>query len=419
MKKHQVTALLLTTVLAAGLVSACQQDTDTSGQGQSSEVSSQQQISRSPREIPQISQEEPSDITGLESKPELTASQLNEINTYIDQYRDIPVFRIDSENISAKEITKGKSVSLICDSFSDTFTSLLASQFKDAAKSAGFSAVAAEKSDGTPAFYNSALEKAVDSSQIVVMFGDIDKSVLVTSIEQAQAHGIRVLSAGNVGETVKDQCVDYTIPIEYALPGRLLADWAVSQTKGKVNALAVNNSDSMVSTAVYKGFAEEFKKQASSGYCTVLSGTQVEFGNGLSVKIREALEKDPNLQYIVVLDSDMIPDAIEAAAQVGRKDLKIISTGGSIAALEAVENNQIDMLVAQSYEWTAYAMVDYTVRVLGKKTLPDVIEVPVRVLTPDSLKAAKAEGSFSGMKGFYEICFGSNFVTGYSFLWSA
>ena len=199
--------------------------------------------------------------------------------------------------------------------------------------------------------------------------------------------------------------------------GKLLADWSISKNKGKVNALAINNSDSTLSSSIYKGFSEEFKKYVTSGYCTVLSGSAIEVGNGMSAKIKQAIDKDPNLNYIVVLDEGMISDAISAVEQSGKK-IKIISTGGGMAAFDAAENDKLEMLVAQSYEWTSYAMVDYALRVLDKSELPAEQDVPVRIVTSSSIKTDMENNTYSNIEGFYEICFGANFVTGYNRLWS-
>ena len=216
---------------------------------------------------------------------------------------------------------------------------------------------------------------------------------------------------------MKDHYVDYTIPIDYNLAGKLLADWAISSNKGKVNALALNNSDSMVSTSIYKGFTEEFMTYVTEGYCSVLSGASIEIGNGLSTKIKQALEKDRNLNYIVVLDENMISDAVNAVEQTGKK-ISIIATGGSSGAFTACEQEKIDMLVAQSYEWTAYAMMDYVLRVLGKKSLPEVQTVPVRVVDKDIIQNEMSNTEYTEIKGFDEICFGSNFITDYRKKWS-
>ena len=71
------------------------------------------------------------------------------------------------------------------------------------------------------------------------------------------------------------------------------------------------------------------------------------------------------------------------------------------------------MLVAQSYEWTAYGMVDYAVRVLAGSSLPEEQFLPFRILTPDSI--SKDITNFGGLSGnFNLICFGSYFEYGYS-----
>lgn len=413
MKKLMSAVLAALIISSAAVLSACDQNSPAGGNGgtQNSETQQSEQSV-----IEEQSKDEPSDISAVESKPEITSAQLTQLKDFINTYKKVPDFTSTSENIEARTISDGKKITFIADNNSNTFTALVEQQFKSAAKSAGFSKVKADESDGTPAFYNEQLENAVDNSDIVVMYGDINKDVVASGIERVQAHGKKVLSAGNIGKNESDHYVDYTIPINYALAGRLMADWAITQTSGKVNALAVNNSDSTLSSSIYKGFAEEFGEYVSSGYCTVLSGSSIEIGNGLAEKIRQAIEKDGNLNYIIVLDEGMIAETVSAVEQSGKK-IKIIATGGGKEALGTAETGKIEMLVAQSYEWTAYAVVDYALRVLNRSALPEEQDVPVRVVTAESIKKDLAENTYDNIEGFFEICFGANFVTGYSGLW--
>ncbi len=357
-----------------------------------------------------------SDISVAESKPEITKAQLNDLDSFISSYKDVPEFTFKAENINAKEIADGKSIMLIPDNSNYTFTSLVCDQFKTAAKTVGFSKTVCNKSDGTTSFYSESLNGAIGNSDIVLMYGDINKDGLATDIERTQANGVRVMSVGNMGRNENDHYVDYTMPIDYNLAGKLLADWSIVKNSGKVNALVINNSDSTLSTSIYRGFADEFKKYVTSGYCTVVSGSSLEIQNGLSVKIKQSIDKDPNLNYVVVLDEAMINDAVSGVEQSG-KDIKVISTGGGVSAFEAAENGSIEMLVAQSYEWTAYAMVDYALRILNRSELPSDLEVPVRVITKESIKNELEETIYE-VDGFHEICFGSNFLTGYTGLWN-
>lgn len=411
----RITAIILTAAMLVGTAALTACSKDENGNGQSSQQSKVSQVSKDASA--EESKEEVKDISAVEEKKELSASDLNEINAFIEKYKGIPDFSSESDVISAREISKDKAITLIPDNSNYSFTSLVTEQFVSAAASAGFKNVIANESNATASFYNDELEKSIEKSNIVVMYGDIDKDPIAAEIEKTQANGIRVLSAGNVGKDQKDHYVDHTIPINYQLAGKLLADWTISANKGKVNALAINNSDSMLSSSVYKGFADEFQKYVVSGYCSVLSGSSIEIDNGLSAKIKQAIDKDPNINYVVVLDDAMINDAVSGVDQSGKK-IKIISTGGSLAAFDAAQSDRIEMLVAQSYEWTAYAMVDYALRVLNGSALPQEQDVPVRVVTSKSINEDLENNTYSNIEGFYEICFGANFVTGYSGLWN-
>ena len=411
----RITAIILTAAMLVGTAALTACSKDENGNGQSSQQSKVSQVSKDASA--EDSKEEVKDISAVEEKKELSASDLNEINAFIEKYKGIPDFSSESDVIIAREISKDKAITLIPDNSNYSFTSLVTEQFVSAAASAGFKNVIANESNATASFYNDELEKSIEKSNIVVMYGDIDKDPIAAEIEKTQANGIRVLSAGNVGKDQKDHYVDHTIPINYQLAGKLLADWTISANKGKVNALAINNSDSMLSSSVYKGFADEFQKYVVSGYCSVLSGSSIEIDNGLSAKIKQAIDKDPNINYVVVLDDAMINDAVSGVDQSGKK-IKIISTGGSLAAFDAAQSDRIEMLVAQSYEWTAYAMVDYALRVLNGSALPQEQDVPVRVVTSKSINEDLENNTYSNIEGFYEICFGANFVTGYSGLWN-
>ena len=98
-------------------------------------------------------------------------------------------------------------------------------------------------------------------------------------------------------------------------------------------------------------------------------------------------------------------------------DVKVVATGGSVEDYDNAQNGRIEMLVAQSYEWNAYAIVDYVLRGQGGKTLPARQDTPVRILTKEIIKKATEEykGHFDS---FHKVCFGSNFEYGYSAIWS-
>lgn len=399
MKKFIATALIAATAISAVSMTACNKNDDNANQ-QSSTVES------SVNSVEEISVEP--------SKPEITSAQLASLSTRLASYKSVPKFTCKSETIDAKSISDNAKIALITDNINNSYTSLVSKQFSTAAKSAGFKKVTIADTDTTPALYNDALAAAVnDKDKVAVMFGNINKDSISSQIELTQANGIKVISGGNAGLDESEHFVDNTVPIDFQSAGQLLADWAIVQQKGKVNALALNCSDSGSSNAVYKGFTKEFETYVSSGYCTALNVSSADIGNGLSSKIKDAVTTDTNLNYIIVFDDSLLNDTISAVEQSG-KSIKVIATGGSPETFKAAENGQVEMLVAQSYEWTAYAIVDYTLRVMAKAELPKKQDVPLRIVTSESIKKELEDNDDYD---FHEICFGAAFVEGYSNLW--
>ena len=112
-----------------------------------------------------------SDISVAESKPEITKAQLNDLDSFISSYKDVPEFTFKAENINAKEIADGKSIMLIPDNSNYTFTSLVCDQFKTAAKTVGFSKTVCNKSDGTTSFYSESLNGAMGGGVFAALSG--------------------------------------------------------------------------------------------------------------------------------------------------------------------------------------------------------------------------------------------------------
>ena len=414
MKKF-VSAVVLTAVILSVLsMSGCDDQKTPESSVSVSENSVQSSIVVSvPQESSQISWED-----SKTAENAITDEQINEMSSSVYNYQYMPQFASQGSTFSAKSVANGKVITLIADDMNLSYTQLVAEQFKVAAEAAGFSKFIAAKTDGSESSINTALNNAVnDKSDIILMFGDINKDKFSTNIEYAQANGIEVISVGSVNSGKNDHFTDYTMPVDYEKIGKYLADWSIIKTNGKVNALAVNCTDSALSNTIASGFKEEFEQYISgvTGYCTGVNALLEENGDKLTAKIKEALLKDSKLNYIVVFDDRMIDSALSAVELAGVK-IPVISTGGSDEAFNFARYGKIEMLVAQSYEWTAYGMVDYAMRVLGDVTMPDEQYVPFRILTQEVI--SNAIDNFGGLSGnFNRICFGSHFEYGYNSLW--
>lgn len=412
MKKFISAFLIATVILSALSLSACDDHHQ-----QESDISAPESITESSvDESSQESQEE-SQVSEV-SKTAISSEQIAQMSSELSNHYNIPQFESDNPLIDATAVTKGKTITLVTDNLNLSYTKLVVDQFKIAAESAGFPKIIVSKTDGTDTSINEALNNAVnDKSDIIVMFGNINKDTVSSNIEYAQANGIEVISAGCVGVNQNDHFADYTMPVDYQLIGKSLAQWIIVKTNGNANVLAVNCTDSILSNTIAGGFKNEFDEYiaGATGYCTGINASSIEIGNGLSDKIKQAIQTDTNLNYIVVFDENMIGDTVTAVSQSGKK-IPIISTGGSDNAFDAAKNADIEMLIAQSFEWTAYGMVDYAMRILAKTDLPKEQYVPFRILTAERI--IDEINNFGGLSGnFNLICFGSYFEYGYDYLW--
>lgn len=416
MKKMIAALLALSVASGAVWMTAC------NGQGENTREESKQTASestRKPSKASEPSEEKPPEVSVDSSKPKITDSQLADINKKIAAHQGVPEFTCKSEAISAAEISTDQSIRFIPENSSNSYIASLTHNFKNAASLAGFKTLPIAETDGSADSFTEALAAAVtDKNDLAVLAGDIDKDPIAGSIEITQANGIEVFSSGSMGIALPDHYVDYTVPINYELIGQLMADWGIVKTSGSINALAVNTTDSPLSGTIFSGFKKEFENyvSSSSGYCTTLNVTTIEIGNGLANKIKKAVDDDSNIKYIFVFDDAAIADALTAADQLSGK-VKVVATGGTKEAFDAAESGKLEMLAAQSYEWTAYATVDYILRVLGKKELPEEQDVPVRIVTKDSIAKAKKDYNGPSYDEFHEICFGGAFIDGYKGLW--
>ena len=415
--KRSISALLVLSLAASVLLfPACGNTSEKKENSKASSKPTSSVASTLPSTEPS---EEEVEVSVSENKPKITDTQLADLNTKLTKNEVIPEFTCTSEKLNASEIAKDKKIYLISQDSQSSYHSYVESNFQKTAKRIGFGETTIAETDGSVSALNDGLNNAVKKkSDLIMLSGDINKDAVSAYIENAQANGIEVVSAGSksVGET--DHYTDYTVPINYAFAGELMADWGIVKTKGKIHALCVSCTDSELSASTFKGFKAEFEKLISSseGSCTTVNANSIEIGNGLSNKIKSAVTANTKINYIFVFDDAAINDAISAVVQSGL-DIKIVATGGRSEDMDLAESGSIEMLVAHSYEWTAYAMLDYALRILGGKSLPAEQDVPFRILTKDIIKKAKEE-SKDDFDSFHEICFGGAFVDGYNNLWS-
>lgn len=367
----------------------------------------------------QQSSQEPSTIE-TESSRTLTDSELDAMQAEINSFKNEPEFSANGENIKSKTIAKDKKLAVVLDDSNNSYSSYVADSVKNAAKIAGFKDTVIYETDGSTGSQTNALESVVeDGCSAVLLFGNIDKDSLSATIETIQANGIKVVSAGNAAKEQKEHFVDSAMTIDYEKQARLMVDWLSYEKQGKMNALAVFSDSLPYSESMKKAVEEEFEKYVAGGYLTIIDSAKSSWGSGLTDTIKDELEKDSNINCIILIHDGMIKDAVNALEMTqSMAKVSLVSRGGSADAFNQVKNGNVNMLVAENYDKTAYSAVDYVLRVIDGNDSPSGVDVPFKIVTVDNVQEVYGEDEGSNNeKAFIELAFDTKHRDEFKKLW--
>lgn len=308
------------------------------------------------------------------------------LSAELEAYKSQPKFNA-TKYIDAKKISKNKKIAVISDSNNNTYSSYISQELKSVAKEVGFKDVLIYDTDGTSNSHISALENAVsDQCSAVILIGNINKDKISLSIETAQANGLKIISLDNTQVGTKDHFVDSSITTDYAAEAKALADYAIVEKEGKVNALLVTPSDVSYADEIKKAVTDELSKY-SDGYCTELSIESSNTAVNISDAVKKALERDTNINCVIVLHDNMLKDSVDALEMTQAiSRVTLLARGGSTELFTQVQNGNVATAISESYEWTAYNAVDYVLRVLNGEDNPETPNIPFMMISYDNVK---------------------------------
>jgi ribose transport system substrate-binding protein len=330
----------------------------------------------------------------------------------LNAHRAIPTFKAPGPAFDAKAKAGGKTIFVIPASSQVPFVATIAGHIERIAKLANVK-VTTWQNQGQPSQWVQGMNAAIaqKASAIVLLAGN-DPATLQPQIKAAKAKGIPTIvahlydenqpAAPNVGGLVN---------IPYNTAGRLIADQAIVQTKGKANALVVTINQVKSTIPMVAGIKAEFAKYCADCKLKYTDVTIADIATKIQPNVQGALVADPGINYVICLyDSAEAPfasAAIRAAGRLGK--VKIATFNGTPEMLKEVKKGDIiTMDVGENLEWIGYAIVDQSMRVLAGLPTVKSEHVPVRVF--DGSNIAQAGAKFTGG-------WGTSYVGGYQKLW--
>ncbi|MGH9109607.1 MAG: sugar ABC transporter substrate-binding protein [Acidimicrobiales bacterium] len=267
--------------------------------------------------------------------------------------------------------------------------------------------------DASTASFNQAIQEAIAQHANAIMLMGIDPSSVAQEVAKAKTAGIGVLVGSNeeVGIPSYPNVVA-SATINGVAVGKLLADWMIASSNGKVDADIVTHQGVLGTSEEVAGIQRELKRLCSACTSKVvnLPFTQINTEAQLTSTL---ITGDPELNFIVpVYDFELaaMEPSVAAAGAGTRVSLASFNALPNILQLMA-KGGPIKADIGSPNVWFGYSIADQVMRVLAHVRPVKSEDNPLRLFVPGNIKQLDLSAESPAWYG------NVNYKAGYAKLW--
>lgn len=280
---------------------------------------------------------------------------------------------------------------------------------------------------GTPTQWTSGINQAISQhASVIVLAQGINAQLILPAIQKAKAAGIPVVishtyengqqnTAPPTGPgAALNKLVTAYVNVPFWQAGILDADWAITQTNGKADAVIFSSPDVPPSNGLANAIVSEFKKNCPACKTKVINLPLADWATKIAPDTQSAIQSDPDINWIVPIYDSMglyAAQGITAAGKTG--SVHIASYNGTPAVMKLIQTGDVYAMDAgENIAWLAYATIDQVGRVItGAPIVKSGNEqTALRVFSKSNINQAGTPPN--GNQGY-----GDAYVTGYNKLW--
>jgi ribose transport system substrate-binding protein len=341
------------------------------------------------------------------------ADDLSYFEKQIAPFTKKPEFVAPGPAFDAQACMKGKTILSIPVSSANPFTANIEKAMAAAAKKVGFKFTTWEN-QGQSSQWVQGMDTAVNQKvDLIDLLAGTDPRVLVPQVNAAKAAKIPVVAShyNGVEQTAEvKKYADGDVPIDYAKAGGLLADWAVVQTKGHMNALELIATGPLSTDSMMAGIDAELK-HCDNCKTKVMNFNVTDWGTRITPGVQAALLADPTINYIIVIYDSMSQFVVPAVTITGSQArVGVDAFNGTPFVLGLVQQGGVQMDVGENLDWIGHAIIDAEMRRICGLPLVADPKIPFYIFTKDNAKDAGTPPQLS--QGY-----GDAYVKGYADLW--
>jgi len=336
----------------------------------------------------------------------------------IEAFSSDPAFTLDATPFAMSEIA-GKTIFNIPNTSAIPFIVTVDEEAQKVAEAYGATWVE-YTNQGSPTEHSAGIDQAISQGADVILLSQgINGELHIPALERAKKAGIPVVVTHTYqnGDPIPAALTDLVvaqITAPFNESGRLSADWAIEETKGKGSILLINTSEVPPAQGIIDAMKDELATHCPG--CTVkeVNVPLADWATKISTTVQSEIQINPELDYVLPVFDSMalfVEAGVTAAGKVG--SVKTASFNGTPAVLKILQDGDVlAMDVGESMTWLAWASIDQVGRVLtGADLVADGNEeTPLKVITKENVDE-------TGVPPVPGKGYGDAFVSGYEALW--
>ncbi|MGH7119058.1 MAG: sugar ABC transporter substrate-binding protein [Acetobacteraceae bacterium] len=330
----------------------------------------------------------------------------------LQPYRSLPEFVQAGSPFDARSCMRGKSILGIPVSSANPFTQNIYEAMSQIAKTLGFT-FREWDNQGQPSQWVQGMDYAVNNKfNLIDLLGGTDPRVLKPQVENATAHGIKVIASHWSGFEQKiPSYVTGAVPIHYFKAGELLADWAIWKTDAKVNALVIVSREVYSTGAMIDGLKKVFAEDCPHCKFRIINAPVPDWSTKIQLTVRSALLADPTINYVIPIYDSMSQFVVPAITITGKSNaVKIATFNGTPFVLGLVQQGKVEMDIGEDLDWVGHGIMGSEMRRLCGLPVPKDAHIPFYIF--DASNAATAGNPPQLSTGY-----GDAYKAGYSKEW--
>lgn len=348
------------------------------------------------------------------------AIDVSAVKSAVTSQSAVPSFTAPGPAFDASK-ARGKTIFNIPLNSTIPFNQIIDQASAVAAKAAGANFVE-YSNQGQPSQWIQGINTAIgQKADLIILEGSPDPKLLGPQIAAAKAAGIPVVSTHLYDESYaatalqENSALSGIVPANHYKAGTLMADYAILNSGGHVDAYFVTSNEVQPSAGIAQAFVDELKKQCPSTCKGQVDNIPVtDWANKVPTAVQSALIKDPNVNFVVPVYDGMTPFISTGIISSGAQNrVKIVAYNGTASVLQMVQQKNLVVAdIGEPLEWLGWANIDQALRVLAGTPPLTSEKTPLRLFDSQNVNDAGNPANQTGGYGSSDA-----FTTGYKHLW--